>query len=65
MVNTEDIFNREYQQLVDKVLNDRKVTFPKIMHEKPKMDLAVRVMFDEDLTLMVFPRVHEFECRVS
>ena len=41
------------------------MSFPKISHELPILDVTVKLIFDEDLSLMLFPKVQEFEFRAS
>ena len=64
-VTLEQQFIHDYDELVRNVTQIQKVTFPKIMHERPKLDLAVKVLFDEDLTTMIFPKIQEFECMLN
>lgn len=36
------------------------------IHDKPPMlDMRVKILFDEDLRTMIFPRVKEFQFRAS
>jgi predicted metal-dependent HD superfamily phosphohydrolase len=58
-------FVREYQTLVSDIKSVRKLTIPKISHQIPILDVTVKIIFDEDLTLMLFPKVQEFEFRAN
>ena len=58
-------FQREYQALVADIKTIRLVSYPKISHEMPIMDVTIKLIFDEDLSLMLFPKVKEFEMRAN
>ena len=38
---------------------------PKISCQIPVLNLSVKILFDEDLKAMIFPKIQEFEMRVS
>ena len=43
----------------------RLISYPKISHEIPIMDVTLKLIFDEDLSNMIFPKVREFEIRAN
>lgn len=58
-------FEREYDTLVHEIISIRKIEIPKVNCERPILDLHVKILFDEDLTTMLFPKIHEFEFRTN
>ena len=58
-------FQRDYQALVADIKTIRLISYPKISHEIPIMDVTVKLIFDEDLSNMIFPKVKEFEIRAN
>ena len=59
-------FHREYGTLVKNLNNIKQISdFPKISCHIPVLDLRVKILFDEDLKTMIFPKIQEFEMRVS
>ena len=50
-------------RVLDKETNGEKVL--KVYADPPKLDLKVKVIFDEDLKSMQFPKVKQFEFRIS
>lgn len=38
---------------------------PKISYKPPVLNLHVKILFDEDLKTMVFPKIQEFEMRIN
>jgi len=66
----DQLLQRDFSRLYHR-LNQRKEEIPSAKAEPslPKemkpLDLQIKVIFDEDLTSMVFPKVQEIEFRVS
>jgi hypothetical protein len=61
----EQVFIREYQALVADIKTVRRVAYPKISHDIPILDVTIKLIFDEDLKMMLFPKVQEFEFRAN
>ena len=55
----------DYQKLVKEIKDVKNISYPKISYEMPIMDINIRVLFDEDLKSMIFPKVQEFEFRAN
>lgn len=59
-------FQREYSALVRNLKNVKQVAdCPKISCHIPVLNLQVKILFDEDLKAMIFPKIQEFEMRVN
>lgn len=57
METLDQLFQREYQALVANIKSVRMIEYPKVCHEIPVMDLTIKLIFDEDLAIMLFPKV--------
>ena len=57
-------FQDEYAALVKGIKEIKNIKYPKNSVERPILDIEVKLLFDEDLTMMCFPKVQEITFRV-
>ena len=61
----EEYLERDYKILVEKLAQRKEGAKPKVMHGVPKLDISVKVLFDEDLSELIFPPIHTLDFNVS
>ena len=60
--STESVFDCEFASLSESI---GRHSFPKVLSERPLLDLTVKVIFDEDVSSGLCPKVEQLEFRVN